>query len=175
MSDAANANDEVTIEVERWKSISVDTINAFKDKETGMINEFAFMWAKRKDFPLHYFVFRQTASHLPHEGNVEQIFSPGGRLSDPNMNPAYLARLVYMGSNRKVYNSTCRRSRTSFSVTSASSARRASSSRPMAWASPMSPPRRTLLLPLPLPLRDDCRAFFFSCSAFVTDLVLMST
>ena len=103
MSDAANANDEVTIEVERWKSISVDTINAFKDKETGMINEFAFMWAKRKDFPLHYFVFRQTASHLPHEGNVEHIFSLGGRLSDPNMNPAYLARLVYMGSNRKVY------------------------------------------------------------------------
>ena len=32
------------------------------------------------DFPLHYFVFRQTASHLPHETNVEQIFSLGGVL-----------------------------------------------------------------------------------------------
>ena len=50
-----------------------------------------------------YFVFRQTASHLPHEGNVEQIFSLGGRLSDPNMNPAYLATLVFIGSNKKVY------------------------------------------------------------------------
>ena len=72
-------NDEVAIEVERWKSISADTVNGFKDKETGMVNEFALMWAKRKEFPLHYVVFWQTASHLPHEGNVEQIFSLGGR------------------------------------------------------------------------------------------------
>ena len=96
-------NDEVTIEVERWKAISSDTVNSFKDKETGMINEYAFLWAKRNEFPLHYFVFRQTTSHLPHEGNVEQIFSLGGRLSDPNMNPAYLATLVFVGSNIKVY------------------------------------------------------------------------
>ena len=85
-------NTEVTIEVERWKSISQDTLIPFKDKDTKMINEFAFMRAKvgamaasnrshsvhsvkclspdvqRKDFPLHYFVFRQTASHLLHEG-----------------------------------------------------------------------------------------------------------
>ena len=87
-------DDEVTIEVERWKSISSDTLAPFKDANTGMINEFAFMWAQRKNFPIHYFVFKQTASHLPHEGNVEQIFSLGGRLSDPNMNPAYLATLV---------------------------------------------------------------------------------
>ena len=102
-ADDDDENDELTLEVERWKSISTDTVNTFKSKETGMLNEFAFMWAKRKDFPLHYFVFRQTASHLPHEGNVEQIFSLGGRLSDPNMNPAYLATLVFMGANQKVF------------------------------------------------------------------------
>ena len=96
-------NDEVAVEVERWKAISLETVNTFKDKETGMINEFAFMWAKRKDFPLHFFVFKQTASHLPHEGNVEQIFSLGGRLSDPNMNPEYLATLVFIGANETVY------------------------------------------------------------------------
>ena len=90
-------------EVERWKAISLETINSFKDKETGMINEFAFIWDTRKDFPIHYFVFRQTASHLPHEGNVEQIFSLGGRLSDPNMNPEYLATLVFIGSNANGY------------------------------------------------------------------------
>ena len=74
-----------------------------EDKETGMLNEFAFMWAKRKEYPIHYFVFRTTASHSPHEGNVEQIFSLGGRLSDPNMNPSYLATLVFIGSNMKIY------------------------------------------------------------------------
>ena len=63
-----------------------------------MINEFAFMWAKRKDFPLHYFVFRQTASHLPHEANVEQYFSRAGKLSDPNMNPQYLGMLVMVAA-----------------------------------------------------------------------------
>ena len=71
------------IEVERWKSIAPDTVAAFKDKDTGMINEFAFMWAKKKDStgnPLHYFVFKQTASHLPHEANVEQVFSLGSGL-----------------------------------------------------------------------------------------------
>ena len=40
---------------------------------------------------------------MPHEGNVEQIFSLGGRLSDPNINPAYLATLVFIGSNEKVF------------------------------------------------------------------------
>ena len=95
---------KVTIdEVERWKRMSSKTINTFKDKSTGMINDFALHWAKRKEFPLHYFVFRQTASHLPHEGNVEQIFSLGSRLSDPNMNPAYLATLICIGSNEKAH------------------------------------------------------------------------
>ena len=73
-----------------------------------MINEFAFMWAKRKEFPLHYFVFRQTASYLPHEGNnVEQIFSLGGRLPDPNMNPSYLATLVLLSAQTR--RRTCHR------------------------------------------------------------------
>ena len=93
----------MSIEVERWNAISPDTLETYKDVETGMINEFAFLWAKRKDFPLHYFVFRQTASHLPHEGNVEQIFSLGGRLSDLNMNPSYLATLIFIGSNLKIF------------------------------------------------------------------------
>ena len=45
----------------------------------------------------------QLASHLPHEAKVEQIFSLGGRVSDPNINPDYLATLVFVGSNYKVY------------------------------------------------------------------------
>ena len=41
------------------------------------INEFAMMWALKDRFPLHYIVFKQCASHIPHEANAEQLFSPG--------------------------------------------------------------------------------------------------
>ena len=48
----------------------------------GIINEFAILYHARNQFPLHYIVFKQTASHIPHEGNSEQIFSRSGALSD---------------------------------------------------------------------------------------------
>ena len=48
-------------------------------------------------------MFKQTASHLPHEANVEQVFSRAGRLSDPNMNPNYLGKLVMVGMNKQFY------------------------------------------------------------------------
>ena len=42
---------------------------------------------------LHYIVFRQSAAHLPHEANSEQLFSRAGTLSDDNgkMDPHHLA------------------------------------------------------------------------------------
>ena len=40
---------------------------------------------------------------MPHEAKVEQIFSLGGHVSDPNINPDYLATLVFVDSNYKVY------------------------------------------------------------------------
>ena len=61
------------------------------------------MWDLRKLYPLHYMVFRQTASHLPHEGNSENAFSRAGNLSDPNINPLYLSKLTKIGINKKVY------------------------------------------------------------------------
>ena len=61
------------------------------------------MYTFRNRFPLHYVVFKQTASHLPHEANVEQVFSRAGRLADPNMNPNFLATLVRVGINKKNY------------------------------------------------------------------------
>jgi hypothetical protein len=46
------------------------------------------MWELREleRFPLHFIVLKQTACHLTHEANVEQVFStfPSGK-SDPNM------------------------------------------------------------------------------------------
>jgi hypothetical protein len=71
-----------------------------------VLNEFAMMWAIRDLFPLHYTVFKQYASHLPHEANVEQLFSRSGNLSDPNMDPEFLAALTSIGVNKKVYKPT---------------------------------------------------------------------
>jgi hypothetical protein len=53
------------------------------------INEFAMMWALKDRFPLHYIVFKQCASHIPHEANAEQLFSRAGLLSDPNIDPHF--------------------------------------------------------------------------------------
>ena len=43
------------------------------------------VWALRERFPLHLIIFKQTACHLPHEANVEMLFSRAGLLTDPNM------------------------------------------------------------------------------------------
>ena len=56
-----------------------------------LLNEFAMMWALKDRFPLHYIIFKQTACHIPHEANCEQLFSTAGLLSDPNMDPRYLS------------------------------------------------------------------------------------
>ena len=52
------------------------------------------MWELRESFPLHFTVFKQTACHLSHEANVEQVFSRAGLLADPNLLPAHLSTLV---------------------------------------------------------------------------------
>ena len=61
------------------------------------------MWELRERFPLHFIVFKQTACHLSHEANVEQVYSRAGNLSDPNMAPKYLTHLVMVGINKKSY------------------------------------------------------------------------
>ena len=61
------------------------------------------MWKLKDTFPLHYIVFKQTASHLPHEGNVEQLFSRSGNLADPNMHPHFLGALTSIGVNKAAF------------------------------------------------------------------------
>ena len=56
------------------QNLSPDELQQYVTAE-GMLNEFQMMWSLRKRFPLHYIVFKQIASHLPHEANVEQYFS----------------------------------------------------------------------------------------------------
>ena len=53
--------------------------------------------------PFTFFVFKQVASHLAHEANVEQVFSRAGGLSDPHIDPIFLSALVMASVNKKAY------------------------------------------------------------------------
>ena len=72
--------------------------------ELGAAFGVALVRRRAEAFPLHYIVFKQTASHLPHEANVEQIFSRAGLLADPNLDPAHLVMLVKIGFNKAACN-----------------------------------------------------------------------
>jgi hypothetical protein len=52
---------------------------------------------------VHFTVFKQCASHLHHETNVEQIFSLAGRLSDPNFYPHRLPTLLRIHFKKKTF------------------------------------------------------------------------
>ena len=93
-------------EIERWERLSADEIDKFRD-EDGLLNQrFKLVWQLRDRFPLHLIVFKQTACHLCHEANVEQIFSRAGLLSDPNIDQDYLVTLVMISCNKKAFQPT---------------------------------------------------------------------
>ena len=58
----------------------------------GMLDEFKMMWELRYRFPLHYIVFKQVSSHLPHEANVEEYFSRGSRAPARSPTPTWRRR-----------------------------------------------------------------------------------
>ena len=95
--------DPVVDEAKRWENLSQEHYQAFIG-EDGLLNEFAMMWALRERFPLHLVVFKQTACDLPHEANVENLFSRAGLLSDPNMEPHYLGMLTSIVAGKAVCN-----------------------------------------------------------------------
>ena len=61
------------------------------------------MWQLRVLFPLDFFVFKQTVSHLAVEANVEQVFSRAGQLSEVNLDPDTLADMVSIMVNKHAY------------------------------------------------------------------------
>ena len=101
--------DTVTEEAVRWEKLDKQLVKEFRDDE-GIVNEFALMYKVRNQFPLHYIVFKQTASHIPHEGNSEQLFSRSGALSDDNgkMDPWRLAVWTSVGVNMATYMPGCK-------------------------------------------------------------------
>ena len=100
MTEAAEF-DTVTDEIGRWSSLSEDECQRFV--EDGVLNEFEMMWQLRVLFPLHFFVFKQTASHLAAEANVEQVSSRAGQLSEVNLDPDTLTDMVSIMVNNHTY------------------------------------------------------------------------
>ncbi len=64
------------------------------------------MWHLRIMFPLHFFVFKQTVSHLTTDDNVDQVFSRSGQLSEVNSDPDGLATVVSIMINTHSYKSS---------------------------------------------------------------------
>ncbi len=95
--------DAVTDEIRRWSNLSEDECQRFVGVEDGVLNEFEMMWHLRILFPLHFFVFKQTESHLTTESNVEQVFSRAGQLSEVNSDPDGLADMVSIMINKHSY------------------------------------------------------------------------
>jgi hypothetical protein len=96
------AVDTVLDELKRWEDKDLQEYSKYI-AEDGLLNEFKMMWELRESFPLHFTVFKQTACHLSHEANVEQVFSRAGLLADPNLLPAHLSTLVTVGFNRNAF------------------------------------------------------------------------
>ena len=94
-------DDPVAGEARRWEELGSDVVKRYKESD-GILNEFKLVFALRKEFPLHYMVFKQTASHRPHEGNAEETFSLSGRLSSDNTHtdPSFLSTLVRINKNK---------------------------------------------------------------------------
>jgi hypothetical protein len=94
--------DSVLDELKRWEDKDLQEYSKYI-AEDGLLNEFKMMWELRESFPLHFTVFKQTACHLSHEANVEQVFSRAGLLADPNLLPAHLSTLVTVGFNKNAF------------------------------------------------------------------------
>ena len=97
--------DLVADEIEQWERLSPDSFSECID-DGSLLNEFSMMWelrVLRASRCTHFIVFKQTACHLSHEANVEQVFFRAGNHSDPrlNMDPEYLAHLFMVGINKK--------------------------------------------------------------------------
>ena len=97
--------DPVIDERKHWEQMAAEDYQRFL-LPNGMLNEFKMMWQLRQQFPLHLVVFRQTASHIPSEANVEQVFAISGGLADPNMDTDTLATLTSCGVNAKAFQPT---------------------------------------------------------------------
>ena len=98
--------DPAGVEMERFKFLAPEEVQPFL-RADGLHDEFKMMYFFRHRFPLHYFIFKQTASHLPHEANVEQgrgSVSPGRGICESTkrssrLSVLHLASRAYISSS----------------------------------------------------------------------------
>lgn len=98
-------SDAVLLESILWGKLDKERVNLYRDPKTGSLNEFHLMFSLRKEFPLHFFVFRQTAVHVCSEANAEDTFSLSGSLSNENTHTGadFLACLTRINRNKRRY------------------------------------------------------------------------
>ena len=78
-------------------------LHALLMRRAARIWQFALLYNLRNSFPLHYVIFKQTASHLLHEGNSEQLFLRALSDSNGKMDPSRLAVWTSIGVNYSTF------------------------------------------------------------------------
>ena len=105
-ADAADEpGDPVNAEVQAWAAL-LDAEVALHRNSLGLLDEFALVCRLKKKFPLHYTVFRQSSSHLGHEGNVERVFSGAKTRADAKMRSSMLRLVTKTGGRKNRYKLT---------------------------------------------------------------------
>ena len=88
-----------------WNKISSEVTHPFKGADD-ILNEFNLVFSLRKEYPVHFTLFKRLAVHLAHEANAETTFSLSGSLSNSNKHtgPDFLSTCVRINKNKKIYN-----------------------------------------------------------------------
>lgn len=96
---SASAQAAAEDEALQWRMIPRATIKKHTN-ERHMVDEFALVSSLREQFPLHYIVFQQSASHLAAESETEDVFSLCKGVSDHNMHPSSLRAFAKITRNK---------------------------------------------------------------------------
>ena len=104
MPDDSNT-DPVIDEKTNWANISEQQVASYRNVQNGLLDEYAFYFAMKPTFPLHFQIFKHYAGDLAVESNAENTFSLSGKLSCDNgkTEPTFLATLTKINSNRAAY------------------------------------------------------------------------
>jgi len=99
--DVGAGSNAIELEIQRWSALPAERVDAYRE-DCGMINEYKLLFDMRQEFPLHFFLFRQTCVHIAHEANAENTFSLSGSLSNENTHTGscFLSRSTRIQSNK---------------------------------------------------------------------------
>ena len=105
-ADAADVSDDpVSAEVQAWASLLQAEVALYRNS-LGLVDEFALISRLKRKFPLYHIVFRQSSSHLSHEGDVERVFSGAKARANAEMLSSMLRLITKIGMNKERYKPT---------------------------------------------------------------------